>query len=255
MQNLCFFISSAINLDDSNHLKFSYSKQRSAFNAEERFRQTQFTINSIRLIAPEAPIFLLDISENFDTYIKRLSYVKNFVFIPLQALAPEIAYQCRTSSAKGYCESLSTQWFIENFYDAIQNYSYVCKISGRYFYTKFNFDHFTQDNQDRYLIKPAHNFAWLDRWQFPEKLKIDNRLRYAFTCTYAVGNNKFQHWKDNMHRVSSFYLESDAHFVVDFESAIAHYVMTKDNCAETWWYVAGWGGANGDFGTWDQWFP
>jgi len=250
MSNLCFFVSSAINLDNTNNIGFSYSPKRSAFNAEERFRQTQYTLNSIRLIEPEAEIYLVDISENASEYAKRLSYVPNLQFISVQDLAPDIAEQCRTNNAKGYCETLSTKFFFDNYIDNISSRDFLCKISGRYFYTAFQRHHFIEENLDKYIFKPLHLFNWQDNWQFPEELKFNNKCKWIFTCTFAIGKKKFHDFRNKLNYAVDFYQKDASRFHVDYECVLPYCVLDDPSIFGSFWHVSGWGGANGDFGIW-----
>ena len=64
--------------------KFSYSNTRSSFSTEERFRQTVFTINSLRNSIPDAKIMVVDSSDDYMQYYAQLAFIKNVEYIPLK---------------------------------------------------------------------------------------------------------------------------------------------------------------------------
>ena len=69
--------------------KFSYSNTRSSFSTEERFRQTVFTINSLRNSIPDAKIMVVDSSDDYMQYYAQLAFIKNVEYIPLKTISYE----------------------------------------------------------------------------------------------------------------------------------------------------------------------
>jgi hypothetical protein len=249
--NLSFFVSSAINLDSSTeNTKFLYANKRTAFTSEERFRQTQFTINSIKLLFPEAKIYVLDISENGLEYKNRLGYVSNLVFLPLEEINKAIAYTCRNHQSKGYCEALSTQALLNNCFDDIKKSDYFIKISGRYFITEFDKSVLTDENKDKYLFTFLRNFDWNPKWGYPDHLNKNGKLGWAFTCLYAIGNSILEEFNHNFQQVPQYFI--DNHHVaniMDYECVVYDKILRdKTNIIHPNWHVAGWSGAEGNFG-------
>lgn len=248
---LAFFISSAINLDhssDSN--KFLYANKRTAFSSEERFRQTQFTINSISLLFPDAKIYILDISENAYQYQERLNYVKNLTFLPLENINKISAHICRTHQSKGYCEGLSTKEFLNVCFDELKNYDYLVKISGRYFLTEFDKSLLTLENKNSYLVPFTRQFNWNPQWGYPAELNINGKLGWAFTCLYSVGIDLLDEFKQNFENVTQYFIDNpDIAKIMDYECIFYDKILKgKNNILNPNWHVAGWSGAEGHFG-------
>lgn len=245
---LAFFITSAINVDDHIDSNFPYAKKRSAFNSEERFRQTRFTINSIRLIAPDARIFLADVSKNGAEYQKELSRIPNLTFLPLEEINPSVSLTCRTHPSKGYCESLITQTFVESCYEEIKNYDYLNKITGRYFYYQFNTEIFNEENKNRYLFQPIRKWDWQEWWGYPTDLKRNNQICWAFTGAYGIGKNLFEDFYNSVPLLTKYYTDNPQYAnIMDYECVMYYQILENKNILETPWRVGGWIGVNGEY--------
>lgn len=248
---LAFLVSSAINLDETINQGFSYSKNRSFFSSEERFRQTQYTINSINLVCPESTIYLYDNSLNFQEYAEKLSYVNNLKFISLERLDPMASAITRSHPSKGYCEALGTEVFFKNFIEELDQYDFVTKISGRYFYSTFDTRFFNQENKNKFLFKQFRNWEWSDAWKFPDFLKISHKLFWAPTQTYSIGQNQIQNFYKNFLEIGNYYRnnpQTSNH--IDFECLMYYFVLHNQPVAEVSWEVGGWTGAMGDYQQW-----
>ena len=149
---IAFIISSAINLDDTVNISFGNGNKRSAFSSEERFRQTQYSLNSINLIFPDSKKYIFDTSINSDQYRKKLSYFKNLDFVSLNEIDKDKAMLCRTSKSKGFCESLSTMMFLDEKRNELENYDFIIKLSGRYFFSSFDKSKLIEENTNKYLF-------------------------------------------------------------------------------------------------------
>ena len=246
---IAFFISSAINLDLTTDVNFNYAPRRSAFSSEERFRQTQQTINSINLVMPDCHIYLLDISENYIEYKDRLSYVPNLTFVGLEGIDPDSAQLCRTHKSKGLCEATSTVKFLDHYIEELKEYDYVVKFSGRYFLTQFDKSIFTEENKDNFLIHTLYNWPWKDHWGYPESMKRNNELFWMFTCIYGFGKNRLEEFYQGVQQIPKYYIENpELALILDFENAMYYNVLEDKPFVKFPCRVAGWGGANGDFG-------
>lgn len=247
---LAFFVSSAINLDESK-TSFSYGIKRTAFGSAERFRQTQYTINTINLVAPGSDIFILDVSKNYQEYKDNLSYVKNLKFIPLESLDPDIAALCRTHPSKGLCEAISTTSFFKHYFNQLAEYDFIVKITGRYFFTNFDQSILKEENKNKYLFSPIKKFDWLDRWGYPQELKKENKLFWAPTCTYAIGKYCIQEFYNDLLTIQNYYINNpDTSSIIDYECMMYYRVLENKELLELPWKYAGWRGVEGDFGQW-----
>lgn len=245
---LAFFITSAINVDDHIDTNFPYAKKRSAFNAAERFRQTRFTINSIRLAVPDARIFVVDVSKNGAEYQKELSTTPNLTFLSLEELNPNVAAICRTSLSKGYCESLITQTFMEMCYNEVKNYDYLNKISGRYFYYHFNKEMFNEENKNHYLFQPIKKWDWQNHWGYPDDLKRNNQICWAFTGAYGIGKYCIEDFYNSVSRLTGYYTENPQYAnIMDYECVMYYRILENKSLFETPWRVGGWIGVNGEY--------
>ena len=79
--NSVFVVGSSI---QTRNIPLTYSKVRTVFSPEERFRQTIFTINSIRNSFPQSKIYIVDSSEDYKQYQLLISYFRNVDFVPLK---------------------------------------------------------------------------------------------------------------------------------------------------------------------------
>jgi len=102
MRNL-FVVGSSIQPREG---RFTYSPTRSTFAADERFRQTIFTINSITAAFPEAKIVIVDSSNDYMEYIQTFWHMKNVDFVPLKELCEDAFEIVNTHPNKSLCESL-----------------------------------------------------------------------------------------------------------------------------------------------------
>ena len=119
-------ITSVINTS-SNRL--SYSKTRSKFNAEERYIQTQKTIESVREKIPGCKIFLIETSELPDDYtdyfLANTDYYLN--------LCSDECIADTSGSSKALGEGTQTIHAIKYIMDNDIDYDNLIKISGRYY--------------------------------------------------------------------------------------------------------------------------
>ena len=103
---------------------FTYSPTRSVFGAEERFRQTIFTINSIQASFPNDKIVVIDSSEDYADYAVILKHLKNVEYLPVKEYAPEIFNVVNQHQNKSLCECTLLNSYYKTFKNEIKNYDY-----------------------------------------------------------------------------------------------------------------------------------
>ena len=111
MNNL-FVVGSSI---QTRNMPLTYSKVRTVFSNEERFRQTIFTVNSIKAAFPNAKVAVVDSSENYAEYQDTFRFFKNTEFVPLKELDGEAFEIVNNHPNKSLCESLLLNTFYKKF--------------------------------------------------------------------------------------------------------------------------------------------
>lgn len=228
---------------------FTYSKTRSIFNADDRFRQTFFTINSLNNSLPNCKIIVVDSSSDYAEYSSQLSFIKNVTYLPLKDLSFTAFEEVNTHLNKSYCESLLLNTFYKYFKKEILNYDYVIKATGRYFYFDFNDSLFTKTNKDKIFFKKPLKFKWNDTWSYSmvdrRSIQQDDMLRQYCTVLYAFGVEHLHKMIDINDAVMNFINNpSMSHYDIETLS----YYLTRpyeENLIETDWIVSGWDGTSG----------
>jgi hypothetical protein len=230
---------------------FTYSPTRSVFGAEERFRQTIFTINSIQASFPNDKIVVVDSSEDYADYIVTLRHLKNVEYLPVKDYAPEIFNLVNHHQNKSLCECALLNSYYKKFKNEIKEYDYVIKTTGRYFYFNFNDALFTQENTNKIFFKKPLNFEWNDNWryQFVDRRvqQNNNRLHQYCTVLYGFGIHQFDKFIDiNDAVVNLLSNEKMAHYDIETLSYYFTRPFEKD-IIETDWIVSGWDGTSARF--------
>jgi len=247
----CFIVTSAIGIENNAPLLTSRPVRRTAFSQEERFRQTQYSINSINAVAPGSQIYLFDISKNHEMYKKDLAYKANVEYISCEELAPGVAEMCRTNPTKGLCEASSMIVFLKNYLDKVKQFDYMVKLSGRYFYVDFSLDYFNEQNRANYLFKQLRIFPWNDAWGYPKEMAVNNQMWWTPTQTYAVGHDLYDHFYAGLQQFPPFYFEGgDKVAFIDYEALMFHLIVKHRPFIQTSWICGGWGSSEGDYGEW-----
>jgi hypothetical protein len=241
---IAFYISSVINLDNTNG--FGHNPIRSAFPPAERFRQTQFTIANIKSLFPDARIFLFEIGHNVDQIRADLKYVHNLTVISAEELDSVVTELCRTNESKGTCETAATLLFLKNYIDVLKEYDYVIKISGRYFFTSIDKSILNQENTNKYICKQIQDWEWKSHWGYPEILKKDNRLFWAPSQSYAVGKDLLDDLQQSLYKIYEYYINNpELAKILDFECLLYQYVLQDKPYIEVPWIAGGWSGQTG----------
>lgn len=249
--NKLFIIGSTI---QPKGARLTYSETRSKFPADERFRQTIFTVNSIRAAFPDSKIIIIDSSDNYLEYAGIFNTILpelNTEFIPLKELSPDAFHTVNTHPNKSLCESLLLNTFYKKYKKRIKEYDYIIKTTGRYFYYNMNSSLFTEENKDKIFFKRPLNFEWNDAWQYHfidrRKEQNNNRLHQYCTVLYAFGTSQLEKFIDindaainllNNPRMSHYDIETLSYYLTrPFENQII----------ETDWKVSGWDGTSARF--------
>lgn len=230
----------------------TYSQSKTHFSAEERFRQTIFTVNSLTNSLPDADIAIVDSSDDYRKYSNLFQvYFKNVKFIPLKELSGEVCEIVNTHTHKSHCESLLLQTYFKQFKNEIKKYDFVFKTSGRYFHFNFNDKLLTQENKNKIFFKKPIEYNWKDEWgyQFVDLRKAENNnlLRQYSTVLYGYGSehlDKFMDINDATIHLTKY--PSMQHY--DIETLYYYFTRQyKDLIVETDWKVSGWLGPSGQF--------
>jgi hypothetical protein len=246
-----FIITSTIDVDSKHPL--TYSSIRSTFSNEERFRHTAFTIACLDLLStPDTIIYLLDASENYQTYKNIFSYQKNLVYVSVKEEFPEAYRLTRIHPNKSFCETLMMIKFIERYKNSLEQFDFIFKMSGRYF-TDGSFKQvpLTEENLDKLFFKLPMKFEWNDEWPFS---MVDRRK--------LQGDNKLYQYSSIMHGWSKSYLDKilDIYRVIntftDYETSVKYDIETllyfftrpyEQDILEIDWKVYGWEGVSGTY--------
>lgn len=246
--NNIFLVSSSIRPRDG---KFTYSKTRSTFGADERFRQTIFTVNSIRAAFPKAKIVVIDSSDKYEEYMQTFFYFKNTEFISLKTLSPEAHEIVNTHQNKSLCECLLLNSYLTKHKKQIAEYDFVFKATGRYFYYDFNSLLLTEENRDKIFFKKPLNFPWNDSWQYHfidrRKSQNNDRLHQYCTVLYGFGSQHIDKFID-MYEATVHLLNQGAMYHYDIETLSYYFTRAyEDKIIEVDWKVSGWDGTSGRF--------
>ena len=231
--------------------RFTYSPTRSIFPADERFRQTIFTVNSLRNSFPDAKIVVVDSSDDYKEYLDNFRYFKNTEFVPLKELNYEAFEIVNTHPNKSLCESILLNTFYTNYRKEILSYDYHIHACGRYFYWDLNNDLFTEENKDKIFFKRPMKFPWDSSWRYHfvdiREEQGEDALRQYCTVLYAFGTKHLDKFIDI--NEAAIHLIKQPHMMHYDIETLSYYLTRqyKDNIIETDWRVCGWDGTSGRF--------
>lgn len=246
--NSVFVVGSSI---QTRNIPLTYSKVRTVFSPEERFRQTIFTINSIRNSFPQSKIYIVDSSEDYKQYQSLISYFRNVDFVPLKELDESAFEVVNTHRNKSLCESLLLNTFYNKFKRELQRYDYIVKGCGRYFYFDFDSSFFTENNKEKIFFKKPLNFEWNNNWNYSfvdrRAHQKNNRLHQYCTVLYAFGSSRLNDMID-INTATIHLLDQDAMRHYDIETLSYYFTRTFEaDVIETDWKVCGWDGTSARF--------
>jgi hypothetical protein len=243
-----FVVGSSI---QTRNAPLTYSPVRTVFSADERFRHTIFTVNSIHNAFPKAKIVLVDSSEDYQEYKSLLSYFLNVEFIPLKELSGEAFEIVNNHPNKSLCESLLLNTYYKQYKKYIEQYDFVVKGCGRYFHFNFDGSLFTEENKDKIFFKKPMNFEWNDSWNYSfidrRQLQGNNRIHQYCTVLYAFGSMHLEKFIDINEAVVHFLKQPS---MIHYDIETLSYYLTRqyqDKIIETDWKVCGWDGTSARF--------
>lgn len=162
----CWYLSSCVETDSTAPL--TYTKSRSAFSTEERYRQTVMTINTIRCLQPEAMIYVVDGSTDVTAIRTGLESIFSHcrVVASKDLATAEDFDRIRRHPNKSLGESIQLRDFVTAYQDELRQYDLVFKMSGRYVLTDTNPQTLRPARRDAYLFKRPLQFPWQDAWGY-----------------------------------------------------------------------------------------
>lgn len=237
-----FFITSIIDLDNLNPL--TYSKTRTVFGPLERFHQTVYSLTSIDLLDKDADIFLIDASDNYSLYRSYLSFQKRLKFISVKEEFPECLETIRNYPNKSHGEAILITKFLEKYRTSLQNYDYLLKLCGRYYFDS-SVDNriFTESNRNRIFFKHPLKFEWQTNWNYQDvdlrHITGDNYIRQYCSVLYGWGIEQFDNMLD-LHQKIMIKTGDPNKIQYDMESLLYFFSreLAKD-ITETDWTVLG----------------
>lgn len=240
---IAFLITSSI---DVENIPLTYSNTRSIFTAEERFKQTILTIESINKIRnSDSKIYLVDSSKNWDQYKSNLNY-KNFQYVSIQKEFPDIYAEVRSHANKSRCETLATLNFLQRYKNELNEFDAIIKISGRYF-LDISFD-VGKISRNCIVFKYPWKWNWRDEWNYQMvKLPEESKLHQYCTMVFGWGMDHFDNIL-NLYTEISDTLSDPNNQHYDMETLIYFYSRKiRDYIVETDWPIYGWLGTTGKF--------
>lgn len=230
--------------------KFTYAQTRSVFTTEERLRHTIFTVNSIQNAYPDGKIVLVDSSDDYNDFKFIFNCFRNVQFVSLKELDSAANELVNTHQHKSFCECLIMNTYYKHFKKQIQEYDFVIKTCGRYFYINFD-NFFTEENKNKIFFKKPLNFEWDEKWNYSyvdiREYQNNNRLHQYCTVLFAFGSMHLEKFID-INEVALHLLNQPQMMHYDIETL--SYFLTRpyeENIIEVDWKVSGWDGTTGQF--------
>jgi len=243
-----FIVVSSIEAD--NKFPFNFGDKRTNFTAEERFRQTIFTLHSIRSFYPHDDIIVLDTSKNLNTeYIEKMSYfnVKHISFKDVDPVSHEIV---TTHPSINFCECYMLSCFLRAHQSVLKKYDYIIKATARYVYSQFE-DLFNEKNLNCIFFKKPFGFEWNDNWGYKmiDRRSIqNNNLLYQYsTVLYAFGSTQLNTMVD-IFDAHNHVVQMTLPLNINYDIESLSYYLTRpfeDSIIETNWKIMGFEGVHG----------
>lgn len=246
--NKLVIITSSINPRQGD---FTYSKKRTFFNAEERFRQTICTVNSLKNSLPGCKVVIIDSSEEYKEYLDLFQFFPNVEFIPVKELSGEVFEITNTHRNKSHCESLLLNTYFKQYKRQIKEFDFVFKTSGRYIHFNFNDKLLTEENKDKIFFKKPLQFTWDESWGY-QFVDIRNYENHNFLCQYCTvlygyGSTHLDKFMDINEAVIHLTNQPSMHYY-DIETFYYYFMLQyRNQVIHTDWIVSGWDGVSGKF--------
>jgi hypothetical protein len=201
MENI-FLITSIINIPN---IPLSYTKIRSIYSCEERFKQTQQTIKSIRKSIKGIKIFLIECSElsNEQTlYLKTHTDFFINVFNKEDNVLLNMVYSPSKSLGEGTMTIIALNFLLSNKIE----YDNIFKISGRYWLN----DTFNLSDYDNNKIVVRNNS------------KPYEYYTQLYTILYKLDKETVSLWLHHLRNSYNFFIEC-----VAFEKIFADFIKSQ----------------------------
>jgi hypothetical protein len=246
----CMVVTNAIDVDYSKPL--TYSSVRSAFSSDERLAQTIETIKTInRYCDEDTKIYFLVLADQPEKYCKEFA-ADNLVYVDYIKKFPKEYDIIRTHPNKTHCEVIMQKTFFESYAEELKQYDYFFKLSGRYLLDDtFNLELCNNDNLNKFLFKPHHEFEWQDWWGMDliDRRKYQNNNNIHQYCTILYG------WGREKHSIMINILKVIADVTgynktMQYDLELLTYFFTRwyeDDIVDLPATVSGWVGVNGQF--------
>lgn len=248
LMNKLFIVVSSI--EANNDYPFNFGVKRSQFSNEERFRQTIFTLQSLRCWYPKDTIIVLDTSYNVTKHqIEQIEYF-NASYIPFKDIDAENHKIVTTHPSINLCECTLLSSFLKTQKAFLNKFDYIVKCTARYTYSQF-YDVFNENNVNKFFFKKPIAFEWNDGWRYEmidrRSIQKNNVLYQYSTVLYAFGTsnlNKMIDIYDAHNHTVEMTLPLNINY--DIESLLFYLTRPFENeIIETDWKIMGFEGVHG----------
>lgn len=268
MTDKVFLVTSII---DPENIPLTYSKVRSCFTPEERFRQTIYTLNSLNFVLTDNDsIYLIDASNSPDWKRELQSSGYKFNYVSVKTEFPDIFNSIRTYPNQSYGECLLLNTFLTNYESQLSEFNYLFKISGRYFIDNSFLKEFNEAEpcywnynylKARGLANPNLYFKTPLKWYWDKswgydfvdiRSKVgDNFLRQYITALFGWNSLGTYAIKDVLNKIC-YTLKDESMLHYDMETLIYFFSRQyEEHIVEiNNWNVLGWNKVSGNLVRW-----
>lgn len=247
----CFYVSSCIETDSTAPL--TYAPKRSVFAADERYRQTLITVNTLKCLEPEAAVYVLDASVNWEGYKSLFELMfADCHYVPMKQLCqPKDYIAIRTHPNKSLGESIQLRDFLYAYDTELRQYDYLFKMSGRYVINDgYDTQVFDETKRHMMFFKSPLVYQWQDKWN---GMKTDvrheeghNYFKQYCSVFYGYGKEQLDTFKQLYSGMVSLLWHPS---MIGYDVETLLYYLLKDYRDITYTLplrVMGWEGPSGD---------
>lgn len=247
MKKLFIVVSS---IEANNDHPFNFGNTRSTFSNDERFRQTIFTLQSIRSWYPNDTIVVLDTSNSISQkQIDQIGYF-NAHYMAFKDVDPEGHKIVTTHPSINLCECYMLSSFFKQQREFVKQFDYVVKTTARYVYSQFE-DLFTPENVNKFFFKKRIPFEWNDGWRYEmidRRLIQNNNFLYQYsTVLYAFGTSNLNRMID-IFDAHNHVVEMTLPLHINYDIESLSFFLTRPfetDIIETDWRIMGFEGVHG----------
>lgn len=196
----CFYVSSCIEVDETAPL--TYAPKRSVFSTGERYRQTLVTVNTLKCLEPNATVYVLDSSVNWQGYKSLFELLfRDCHYVPMKELChPNDYVTIRSHPNKSLGESITLRDFLYAYEEPLRQYDYLFKMSGRYVLNDgYDSSLFDETRRNQIFFKTPLVYEWQDKWS---GMKTDvrqeeghNHFKQYCSVFYGYGREHLETFK------------------------------------------------------------